>query len=281
MSWLLLPFAAWLVWAALLFFGQRRMLFPGLRARALDARAFRAAEPHRIAVPGGEVEAWWLPAAPGGPRPGPAVLFFHGNFELVDEWVGSFGALRDAGIGVLLVEYPGYGRSTGVATQASVTQAAVSAWDLVAAKRGEVDPARIVALGRSVGGGPASALSLQRPLAALVLSSAFTGIRAYARRYGMPPFLVKNPFDNEAAVRAFPGPVLVQHGTRDGTVPFRHGERLAAVAHDARFIRYECGHNDCPWERMLADMLDFLGSAGVLVPADPASGNPVPANGVG
>src|SRR5699024_8912543 len=150
------------------------------------------------------------------------------------------------------------------ATQDAVTDVAVAAWDLLAARSGEVDPGRIVALGRSVGGGPAAALSLRRPLAALVFSSAFTGIRAYARRYFLPGFLVRYPWDNEAAARAFAGPILVQHGTRDGTVPFAHGERLAAAARDGQLIRYDCGHNDCPWDRMMDDMLRFLVRRGVV-----------------
>ncbi|MSR36434.1 MAG: alpha/beta fold hydrolase [Gemmatimonadetes bacterium] len=220
-------------------------------------------------------------SAARAPRPAPAVLFLHGNYELVDEWVGAFEPLRAAGIGVLVVEYPGYGRSTGVPTQQSVTGLAVAAWDLLAAKQGEVDAERIIALGRSVGGGLASALSLRRPLGALVLSSAFTGIRAYARRYLLPGFLLRYPFDNLSAVRAFRGPVLVQHGTRDRTVPFAHGAALAAAGGDAELIRYDCGHNDCPWDRMLQDMIAFLSRRGLLEAGGGAGGNPPGASGVG
>jgi pimeloyl-ACP methyl ester carboxylesterase len=192
------------------------------------------------------------------------VIFTHGNMELVDEWVGSFEPLRRAGAGVLLIEYPGYGRSTGLATERSVTEATVAAYDLLAGLRGEVDPERIVAFGRSVGGGPAAALARQRPLAALLLSSSFTDVGAYARRYFVPRLLVRHPFDSEGAVRAFRGPVLVQHGTRDRTVPLVHGERLAAAAADGRLLRYECGHNDCPWGPMLDDAIAFLRARGVL-----------------
>jgi len=265
LSLLLTLLAVWLLWAVVIYAGQRRMIFPGrLAAPLAEGESLPGARLHRIELADARVEAWWLPAAEGSPRPAPAVIFTHGNLELVDEWVGSFEPLRRAGAGVLLLEYPGYGRSTGVATEGSVTAAAVAAYDLVAAMDGEVDRARIVALGRSVGGGPAAALSRQRPLAALLLSSSFTGIGAYARRYLLPPHLVRHPLDNEGAVRAFPGPVLVQHGARDRTVPFVHGERLAAAAADGRLIRYECGHNDCPWGRMLDDAIAFLRERGIL-----------------
>ena len=267
--WVGLVFGAWLLWGLVLFLGQRSMIFPGRDAPPLpQGGRLRGAQLHRLVIPGAVVEAWWLPAAPGTPRPGPAVLFTHGNYELVDELVDSFGALQRAGVGVLLMEYPGYGRSTGVATEASVTAASVAAWDLLASMPDEVDSTRIIAFGRSVGGGAACALSRQRPIAALVLSAAFTSLRAYARRYFLPGFLVRHPFDNEQAVRAFRGPVLVQHGTRDATVPFPHGERLAAAAADGRFLRYDCAHDDCPWDRMLADIIGFLRGQGILAPAE-------------
>ena len=256
---------AWFAWAFVLFVSQRRMLFPGRSAAALGAgETLPGAQLKRIELPDASVEAWWLPAVEGAPRPAPAIVFTHGNMELVDEWVGSFEPLRSAGAGVLLVEFPGYGRSTGVATERSVTAATVAAYDLLAGMRDEVDPTRIVAFGRSVGGGPAAALARERPLAALILGSTFTSVGAFARRYFMPPFLVRNRFDNQSAVRAFRGPVLIQHGTRDRTVPFVHGERLAAAAADARFLRYECGHNDCPWGRMLDDAIAFLRERRVL-----------------
>lgn len=274
MSLLLTPFVVWLALAAILFVAQRRMIYPGRWAPRELAPGFRSAQRSTLAVPGGSVEVWWLPPAPDTPRPAPAVLFFHGNFELVDEWIDRFEAMRGAGVGVMLLEYPGYGRSTGVATQPTVTELAVNVWDLAAGRQGEVDPARIVALGRSIGGGPAAALSLRRPLAALVLSSTFTGIRAFAHRYGMPGFLVRHPWDNLSAARAFRGPILVQHGTRDRTVPFAHGARLAEVAADARLLSYDCGHSDCPWDAMFDDVLEFLKRRGVL-------GNPSVARGVG
>lgn len=264
-GWFLAPLAGWLIWASILFLWQRRMIFPGRSAEGPDeVGAPPGARLLRLEIPGASVEAWWLPPTEGSPRPSPAVLFTHGNLELADEWVASFEPLRRAGAGVLLLEFPGYGRSTGVATERSVTAAAVAAYDLLASMTEAVDASRIVAFGRSVGGGAAGALSLRRPLSALALNATFTDVGTYARSYLFPRFLVRHRFDNLTAVRAFRGPVLVQHGTRDRTVPLVHGERLAGAASDGRLLSYTCAHNDCPWETMLGDLVAFLRERGIL-----------------
>ena len=96
----------------------------------------------------------------------------------------------------------------------------------------------------------------------------------------MPGFAVRHPLDNLAAVRAFEGPVLVQHGTGDGTVPYWHGARLARAAADGQLLGYECGHNDCPWDRMMGDLVRFLGDRGIVTPARGSGGNSLPVTGV-
>ena len=60
----------------------------------------------------GEVESWYLPPHEIS-GPAAVLIFTHGNGELIDYWVDEFEAPREWGLGVLLVEYPGYGRSGG------------------------------------------------------------------------------------------------------------------------------------------------------------------------
>jgi fermentation-respiration switch protein FrsA (DUF1100 family) len=124
-----------------------------------------------------------------------------------------------------------------------------------------VDAARIVAHGRSMGGGAAGQLALRRPLAALVLESTYTSLADMIRGHGVPDLLIRNRFDNVAALRAFRGPVLIVHGVNDEVIPFGHARRLAAVAPRARFVELHCHHNDCPpqWELVLS----FLAENGV------------------
>lgn len=252
-------------YCALLFLIQRQVVFP----RHLIATPLGGSPPvgvERVALPlaAGEVEAWYIVAAPNA-RPGPAIVFGHGNGELIDDWAGPWQPLARRGIGVLLVEYPGYGRSRGRPSQASVTRAFVAAHDWLAS-RPEVDRTRIVGVGRSLGGGAVCQLAQRRPLAALVLMSTFTSARALAGRFLAPGFLVRDPFDNLAVVRRFDGPVLVVHGRHDDIIPPAHGERLAAAAAQGRRITYACRHNDCPpdWDRFVQELHTFLRAAGMM-----------------
>jgi pimeloyl-ACP methyl ester carboxylesterase len=206
---------------------------------------------------GDRIEVWHLPATPPSARR-PLLIFTHGNGEVIDLWPEAFEPLRQQGVGALLVEYPGYGRSEGTPSQSAITEAVVAAYDLAVDELG-YPAAGVFAYGRSIGGGAASALATRRPVAGLILESSFSSIAAMAGSYLVPAFLIRDPFDNVAAVAAFDGPVLVLHGARDTLIPVDHGRRLAAAARRSELHLMPCGHNDCPrpWDRVL----EFVGAA--------------------
>lgn len=248
MSWLVLPVVAYLGWAALLFVGQRRMLYPRHLLRPPPDSATFPEGVERIGLDTGteRVEAFYLPPAPGDASGGrPAILFAHGNGELATDWIGAYRSFALRGIPVLLVEYPGYGHSSGSPDEASLVRAVKAGYDWMAG-RPEVDEDRIVGVGRSLGGGAVGGLTRERELAGLVLQSTFTSTRPFARRMLVPSFLVLDVFDNLRVVRDFPRPILVIHGRRDEVIPFEHGRRLAEAADSARLVEQPCGHNDCP-----------------------------------
>lgn len=256
----------YLGWCLLLFVLQRPLLFPRwmIPAPGDPAVEERGIERWWLSASFGRVEAWYLPP-PENHRPAPAVLFAHGNGEWIDFWPETLGPFRELGLGLLLVEYPGYGRSEGSPSQRRIAEAFDLAYDRLAA-RPEIDGARIVFMGRSLGGGAVCDLALRRPAAALVLLSSFTSVKAFAARYLAPSFLIRDPFDNLAALKRYPGPVLVLHGRHDEIVPFGHAVRLKAAAADAELVAYEAGHNDCPpdWEVFFRDVAGFLRRKGIL-----------------
>jgi fermentation-respiration switch protein FrsA (DUF1100 family) len=244
----------------LLFFTQRAILFPAPPAPRVSL-APPGTQVVWLSTSFGSVEAWFLPPTAPAASPVPVLLFTHGNGEIIDFWPQSFDEPRDWGMGVLLVEYPGYGRSAGHPSQASITETMLAACHWVGLQPG-LDATRLVPYGRSLGGAVAAVLSEQRPVPAMVLESAFTSVAAFSARMGAPAFLVRDPLDTVAAVRKFDGPILVLHGDRDDIVPTDHGRAIAAAARRATLTLLPCGHNDCdrPW----TDVRRFFEAAGIL-----------------
>ena len=199
-----------------------------------------------------DLEAWLLRPEAATP-PFPLLIYTHGNGELIDQWVAPFGAMTDAGVAVLLVEYPGYGRSGGRPNRDSITTGIIAAYDF-ASRHPEIDARRIVAYGRSLGGAAACALAAERSVAALVLESTFTSMADLMPRL-VPRALVLDRFDSLAVLAAGAPPALVLHGMRDRVIPFPHGETLARAA-GTKPVALPCGHNDCPRQWPL--ILDFL-----------------------
>ncbi len=231
---------------AILYLAQRSLLYPvpAYRPGAAPDRV----EIVRLPLGGGEAQALFL--APSAPFEGPAplLIFMHGNGELADHWLPDFAEVTGWGVGALLLEYPGYGRSAGSPSEASINEAARAAFDWAQGDP-RIDGKRIVPYGRSLGGGPAVRLAVDRKTPALILESSFTSVAAFAASYMAPAFLVKDRFDSVTALSSYRGPLLVLHGSRDQVVPIAHGRALAAIVPGAKFVELPCGHNDCarPW----------------------------------
>jgi uncharacterized protein len=260
---LLLGYALFL---ALLFVQQRSMMFPGTAIPwdGVGQHLPAAAERVVLAASFGEVQGVLLHARAEAPV-APAALYFHGNAEFVDQNIDLLAPLAALGMHVLLLEYPGYAGTDGRPSRASLNEAARLGYDWLAARE-SVDATRIVAIGRSIGSGPAVDLAQQRNVAALVLLAPFTAIADFAWRLGAPPFLVRDRFDNRAGVARLEVPLLVLHGRRDGIIPFAQGETVVAASVHGQLLALDCGHNDCPFfgDRALSEMRTFLLQWGVL-----------------
>jgi len=262
--WTLLSY---LVYCGFLFLMQRQILFP----RYLIDTTYRSEDPPFmetiwIKTSFGKTEAWFLPPDPmNKAEPSPAVIFAHGNGELIDFWPDELKRFNHFGIGVMLLEYPGYGRSEGKPSQKSITETFNTAYNILIEHK-NVDPAKIILFGRSLGGGAVCTLAAERPSAALILMSTFTSARSFAKKYFAPGFLVRDPFNNLAVVRNYPKPVLVFHGKFDEVIPYSHGMALYKSAPHATMITYESGHNDCPpdWEMFWRDLETFLNASGII-----------------
>lgn len=256
-------------YTAFVWFVQRTVLFPArLIPASLHVNPGKDVEVLHIEPPellGGKVEAWFIPGRDvSAQSPGPAIIYAHGNGELIDLWQHDLTAYHDLGVSVLLAEYRGYGRSAGTPTQDGITRDFVAFYDLLA-QRPDVDKSRIVFHGRSLGGGAVAALAQHRTPRALILESTFTGVPAMAKKFLIPPFLVRDKFDTRGTLADYDGPSLILHGEHDEVIPVDHAHRNAAAAKDATLVVYDMHHNEPPPTRQYwEDIAAFLRRANIV-----------------
>jgi len=261
---------AYLAWLFLLYLYQDRMLFPiGFIPPPDQNPDVSGGEVLHIPLHGGgQVEGWYFPLSDASTRnPAPLAVYFHGNAELIDHNLGIVAAYHRLGLSVFLQEYRGYGRSAGKPSQKAILADAIRFRDLLA-KRPEVDDARIIYHGRSLGGAVAAALAREQTPAALILDATFTSLRSMAKKYGAPGVFLRNPFRTDAALATLTIPIIIFHGARDRVVPVSHGRALARIAPHAEFYEYPCGHNDFPGAENYDDhwnkIARFLVAAGII-----------------
>lgn len=237
--------AGYAAWCLLLYAMQDGMLFPrGYTNPRGDGTPPVGVERVEVVLgDGSRVEGWF--AAAGRGKVGPAVLYFHGNAELIDDRVGLLREYQRRGWGVLLAEYPGYGRSEGRPSERTLTESGVAFFDLLAARE-DVDASRIVLHGTSLGGGVAAQVGARREAAGLILETTFTSVARFARGYAVPGFLVRHPFRTDEAIRGKSTPLLILHGDADEIIPVGHGRDLARLRPDAVYVEMAGGHNDFP-----------------------------------
>jgi uncharacterized protein len=257
----------YLLYFVYFYLNQRAYLYPRQYIAPPGALpAVQGLEQFWLETSEGKVEAWYLsPLSSDVATPAPLLILAHGNGEIIDNWLAAVTTLRQMGFGVLLVEFPGYGRSAGAPTERSIRESYLLAYDTII-KHPQVDPQRIILFGHSLGGGAASILAAERPSKALILFSTFTSVRAIARDRMLPSFAALDTFDNLAAVRNYPHPVLIIHGKRDMTIPYHHALALAAAARQGQLVTLACGHGGCiqDWDRFWRELSQFFERAGVL-----------------
>ncbi|MGM0577177.1 MAG: alpha/beta hydrolase [Myxococcota bacterium] len=236
----------YLAWLTGLWVFQRWLIYPGQRLPAPQgaAAAVEGVERWWLDIPESRVEAWFLPGdGVSGENPGPAVIYVHGNAEIIDQLPPRVARYRDMGLGVLLPELRGYGRSGGSPSQEAIVDDLLRFHDRLVARP---DVEGIVVHGRSLGAGPGCALAARREPDAVIVESTFTSLTAFAPRLLVPKALVRDPWNNLSAVSGLDVPLLIFHGLDDRTVPFSHAVRLHDTAPRSRLVRYDCGHNDLP-----------------------------------
>jgi hypothetical protein len=228
---------------ALLYVMQRRLMyFPDTERVPAATAALPQAEDLVLDTSDGErLIAWHVP--PRGDRA--VVLYLHGNGGALAHRAERFRTLARNGIGLVAIDYRGYGGSSGSPSEPGFLTDAETAYTFAISR---YPAGRIAVWGESLGTGVAVALAAERPVGRVVLEAPFTSaLDIAARHYPFVParLLMKDQFRSDERIGAIAAPLLILHGARDTVVPIEFGERLFALAHEPkRFIRYPDGQHE-------------------------------------
>ena len=146
---------------------------------------------------------------------------------------------------VFILEYPGYGTREGIPSAEAFNRAAKEAYLFL---RASYPQTPVCVVGESIGTGPATSLASLSPAPdKLVLIVPFDELSRVAEDH-FPSYLVrlilKNNWDNVAALSNYKGAVDVFGAENDTVIPVRHAQALAAAVSSSKLLVMKGGHND-------------------------------------
>jgi pimeloyl-ACP methyl ester carboxylesterase len=218
----------------LLYARQNQMLY--FPAAESNPRGFNA-----LRIPSGDavIKVWQLHADVA-----PALLYFGGNAEDVAADLTDFDPVfRDRA--VYLVNYRGYGGSTGAPSEAGLVADAQAVYDAL-----HIRHEHIAVMGRSLGSGVATALAATRPVEKLILVTPYDSIaNVAADHFGWVPvrWLLNDRYDSARRMSAVGVPVLVMIAEHDEVIFRPRSDALIAAIPTARrqvLIIPGATHND-------------------------------------
>jgi fermentation-respiration switch protein FrsA (DUF1100 family) len=183
----------------------------------------------------------WFVACPGSRR---VTLFLHGNAGNISHRGQRFREITAAGSSVLMIDYRGYGKSTGSPSKNGLFADANAAYEYILKTS---RPQEIIVHGESLGTAVAVDLASRHQCGGVVLEAAFTSASDVAGTVVpmIGPLLIRS-FDSRRKIMRVQAPILFIHGSADDIVPMRLGRALFDAAPESKYFWAipGAGHND-------------------------------------
>lgn len=174
------------------------------------------------------------------------VLYFHGNRKNIERYAPFASNFTKNNYEVWMMDYPGFGKSTGKRTEQILYDDAAQLYKMARARFAKDS---IIIYGKSIGTGIAAQLASVKDCKRLILETPYYSIAALFRHYAfMYPAkqMTKYHFPTYQYFEKITAPVSIFHGTDDGVIPYSNAKRLLKIAKSgAELITLEKGkHNN-------------------------------------
>lgn len=189
------------------------------------------------------LRAWF---APPPKKDGQIVVLYHGNAGHIGHRAIKARYFIDAGMGVLLMEYRGFGGNPGRPSEQGLYKDGRAALRFLEQK--EYTVSQFVLYGESIGSGVAVQMAYEIQPRYLILESPFSSAADVAKlRYFFLPvdFLMKDRYDNMSKIKDIKTNLLVFHGDEDEVIPIQLAQALYhAASHPKEFVTINGGHHN-------------------------------------
>ncbi|NNK88925.1 MAG: alpha/beta fold hydrolase [Flavobacteriaceae bacterium] len=157
------------------------------------------------------------------------VLYLKGNSKSIKGW-GKFAVdFTRHDYNVIMVDYRGFGKSTGRRSQKAIKRDLQLVYDTIKAQTTED---RIILYGRSLGSGFAAKLASMNNPKMLILDAPYYSLTKVTGRY-MPfmplSILLKYPLPTYKWLKYVRCPIHIIHGTADKLIPYKTSVKLSQV----------------------------------------------------
>ena len=192
---------------------------------------------------GVRLNAWLIPAKDSRFT----LLFFHGNAGNISHRIEKSLVLNKLGLDVFIVDYRGYGRSSGRPSERGLYKDAQSVYNYLVSEK-NVSPERIILYGESLGGAVAIDLASKSNIKALITECAFSSTYDVAKTIYpfLPRIFISSKFDSTSKIENIHVPKLIIHSQNDEIIPFGQSVKLLeASSEPKRHLVLKGSHNTC------------------------------------
>jgi pimeloyl-ACP methyl ester carboxylesterase len=162
-------------------------------------------------------------------QPTGLILYFHGNSRSIKGWAKYARDFYKYNYDVVLVDYRGFGKSTGPRSEKEMLQDMQHVYDEL---KKTCTEDHIIVYGRSIGSGFATWLASRNSPRYLILDAPYYSFRKVAERF-LPilpvRYVLRYHLRTDQWIRKVKCHTYILHGTRDWLIPIKHSERLKKI----------------------------------------------------
>jgi fermentation-respiration switch protein FrsA (DUF1100 family) len=183
----------------------------------------------------------------GGTR-SEVILYFHGNAGDLSGWQFVAEDFTEQDYNILIIDYRGYGKSSGAISERGFYHDADAAYDFLIREK-NFNPQDIIVYGRSIGSGVAVDVASRFPIKGLVLEAPYSSLRKLADEklpFMFPSLYLSSSFDNLRKIQSVKCPVIIIHGEQDTLIPSSHSNALFGKINSRKkmIVVPQGSHND-------------------------------------